>query len=63
MNKNEKYYELSYYDVDWGKWLYISFKMGELDKVRQFITRRRIIEYRLNIVDIHLYKAESGVIE
>lgn len=62
MIKEGKYYELSYYDKDWGKWLYIRYEMGELAKVVQFITKRRIVEYRLNIVEIKLHKVELGVI-
>lgn len=62
MTKPDKYYELGYYDADWGKWLYIRFEMGELDKVVQFITRRRTVEYRLNIVEKTLHKVELGVI-
>lgn len=61
MIKSDKYYELSYYDRDWDKWLYIRFEMSELDKVRQFIARRRITQYKLNMIEIKLHNVGLGV--
>lgn len=58
MIKSDRYYELSYYDKDLDKWLYIRFEISELDKVRQFIAKRRITQYNLNIVEIKIYNVE-----
>lgn len=60
MIKSDKYYELSYFDNECDKWLYIRFEMSELDKVRQFITKRRITQYKLNVVEIKLHNVGLG---
>ena len=60
MIKPQKYYHLTYYSDEWHKWLNIRFEMGELDKVRQFITRGNIKQYKLNMVEIKLHSVELG---
>lgn len=58
MIKKDKYYQLGYLSDEWDKWLYIRFEMGELDNVRRFITKRKITQYKLNIVEIKLHSIE-----
>lgn len=60
MVKEDKYYMLEYYDYGLDKWLNIRFEIGELAKIKQFISKRNIKQYKLNIVEIKLHGLELG---
>ena len=61
MIKPNKHYQLDYYSNEWGKRLYICFETDELEKIKEFIKRRRITQYNLNLVNIELHHVELGV--